>query len=158
MTHGNRREHGIKIVHWNKGPSYLQNKHHDIETIIAGHKPHVLGLSEANLRDFHDFADVQFTDYQLHTASTLNNRELRVSRVVVYTHNSLVVKRRADLEDNHISSIWMEIGLPRKRKILMCHAYREWKYLYQPDNSSGSLAAQHLRWISFLDQWERRRS
>jgi hypothetical protein len=142
-------------MHWNKGPSYLQNKYSEIETIIAGHKPHILGLSEANLRAGHDLNSVQFSDYQLHTAQTLTNPDLQVSRVVVYTHNSLVVKRRHDLEDERISSIWLEVGLPRKKKILMCHAYREWKYLYQADNSSGSIPAQHERWRQFLAQWER---
>ena len=73
--------------------------------------------------------------------------------MVVYTHNSLVVKRRHDLEDANISSIWLEVGLPRKRKILVCHAYREWKHLYQADNSSGSIPAQQQRWTQFLEQW-----
>ena len=50
--------------------------------------------------------------------------------------------------------IWLEIGLPRKRKILMCHAYREWKYLYQADNTSGSIQAQGERWSLLLNQWE----
>ena len=27
MTHGNRRGKGLKIIHWNKGPSFLRNKH-----------------------------------------------------------------------------------------------------------------------------------
>ena len=46
MTYGNRaqRGHGIKLLHWNKGPSFLQNKHQELETIIGGHTPHVLGL------------------------------------------------------------------------------------------------------------------
>ena len=142
-------------MHWNKGASYLENKYSEIETIIDGHKPHVLGLSEANLREQHDQANVQFPDYQLHTALTLHNQDLQVSRVVVYTHNSLVVKRREDLEDDNISSIWLEIGLPRKKKILMCHAYREWKHLYQVDHSSGTVPAQLERWSQLLDQWER---
>ena len=155
MTHGNRKEKGIKIIHWNKGPSYLENKYNEIETIIDGHRPHVLGLSEANLREDHDQANVQFRDYQLHTALPLHNHNSKVSRIVVYTHNSLVVKRRLDLEDDNISSIWLEIGLPRKRKILMCHAYREWKHLYQVDSSSGSIQAQLGRWTQLLNQWER---
>ena len=113
----------------------------------------MLGLSEANLRAGHDQTNVQLADYTLHTAQTLDNPDLLVSRVVVYTHNSLVVKRRHDLEDANISSIWLEVGLPRKRKILVCHAYREWKHLYQADNSSGSIPAQQQRWTQFLEQW-----
>ena len=155
MTHGNRRERGRKIVHWNKGPSYLQTKHQEIETVIAGHKPHILGLSEANLWKDHDISAVQYPDYQLHTCSTVNNPNLNVSRVVVYTHNSVIVKRRPDLENDNISSIWLEVGLPYKRKILMCHAYREWKHMAQGDNSFATLNAQLERWLMFLDQWER---
>ena len=51
MVNGNRgaRGSGLKLLHWNKGPAFLHNKHTEIETIIAGHHPHVLGLSEANL-------------------------------------------------------------------------------------------------------------
>ena len=112
------------------------------------------GLSESNLRADHDLTNVQYKDYDLHTALSLHNHQLKVSRVVVYTHKSLVVKRRTDLENDTISSIWLEIGLPRKRKILMCHAYREWKYLYQADNTSGSIQAQGERWSLLLNQWE----
>ena len=50
MINGNGREKGIKILHWNKGPSYLQNKVTQLETIIESHRPHILGLSEANLK------------------------------------------------------------------------------------------------------------
>ena len=48
---GNRgaRGRGIKIVAWNKGSSFLSNRHDEIESLIAGHHPHILGLSEANL-------------------------------------------------------------------------------------------------------------
>ena len=157
MTYGNRRQrgHGIKILHWNKGPSYLQNKHDDIATIIGGHKPHVLGLSEANLKNVHNLALVQHDEYDLHTCPTIDNPQLNISRVVVYTHKSLVVKRRPDLEDSSVSAIWLEAGLPRQKKILICHAYREWRYLGQEDGTSGSLAAQLARWSILLNMWEK---
>ena len=35
-------------MYWNKGPSALHNKMLEIETIIDKHKPHILGLGEAN--------------------------------------------------------------------------------------------------------------
>ena len=156
MTFGNRaqRGHGIKLLHWNKGPSFLQNKHNDIETIIGGHTPHILGLSEANLKSNHNLALVQHPDYELHTCPTINNPSLGISRIVVYSHNSLVVKRRHDLEDDRISAIWLEAGLPRQKKIVICQAYREWKYLGQADNSSATVQAQLERWLTFLEKWE----
>ena len=67
---------GIKLVAWNKGNSLLQNKHPEIENIIAGHQPHILGLSEANLRKNVDPRLVQHEGYTLHTAPTIDNPAL----------------------------------------------------------------------------------
>ena len=100
---------------WNKGSALLHNKHHEIETLIAGHHPHILGLSEANLRSNADLSLVQHADYEVHTAPTLLNPELGISRVVVYTHSSLIVKRRAALEADTLSAIWLEVGMPRQK-------------------------------------------
>ena len=84
-TNGNRRNSGIKIGHWNKGASHLQSKMPEIKYFINGLHPHVLGLSEANLKSSHDQNLVQLTDYVLHTCPTLTNSGLNMSRVVVYT-------------------------------------------------------------------------
>ena len=138
-TYGNKRQHGIKLLHWNKGSSHLENKKDEIETLIDKYKPHILGLSEANLHSHHDLNNVQYPDYTLHTCPTINNPQLKVSRVVVYTHSSLVVKLRPDLMNNSISAIWLEVGLPRKSKILVCNVYREWQYL-------GQGAIPHTQW------------
>ena len=153
-TYGNRRQHGINIVHWNKGSSFLENKKFDIEQNIQKYHPHIFGLSEANLFSHHDQANVQYPGYTLHTCPTISNPELNVSRVVVYTHMSLVVKPRPDLMDNRISAIWLEVGLPGRHKILICNMYREWGYLRQSDKSSHSLPAQMERWRIFIEKWE----
>jgi len=157
MTFGNIRQrgHGIKIVHWTKSPSFLQNKHDDVATIIGGLKPHVLGLSEANLKSDHNLSLVQHDEYDLHTCPTVDNPKLKISMVVVDTHKSLVVKRRHDLEDNSVCTIWLEAGLPRQKKIVICHAYREWRYLNQADTSSNTAAAQLARWYTLLNMWEK---
>ena len=106
------------------------------------HHPHILGLSEANLFKHHDISNVQIPEYTLHTCPTISNTELNVSRVVVYTHSSLIVKIRQDLMIDSFSAIWLEVGLPKRRKILVCNIYREWRYLKQFDNTSHSVAAQ----------------
>ena len=48
-----QRGKGINCIYWNKGPAFLCNKQLDIETIIALHKPNILGLGEANFRHDH---------------------------------------------------------------------------------------------------------
>ena len=79
-----------------------------------------------------------------------------MSRVLCYKHQSLVGTEREDLMSDQFSSIWMEIGLPRKKKFLVCQLYREWRYLGQQDGGefSHSIQEQLRRWIIFLDQWE----
>ena len=154
-TNGNRRQHGIKIAHFNKGPAYLHNKIHEVENIIHDHQPHLLGLSEANLLAGHDLDDVHIQDYDMYTCPTLENPSIKASRIVVYKHSSLTGKLRPDLMNDGFSSIWLEIGFPRQKKILVCQFYRDWQFLNQPDKSSRSEAAQLQRWIMFLDQWER---
>ena len=131
--HGNRRAGGIKISHWNKGPGFLQNKIPEIKNIVNGLNPHILGISEANLHQNHDHNLVELEDYLMHTCPTIDNLSLKTSRVVVYTHKSLVVKPRPDLMSDKYASIWMEVGLPHHKKFLICQTYRESQLPNQPD-------------------------
>ena len=157
ITYGNRgqRGKGINCVYWNKGPSFLCNKQIDIETIISQHKPHILGLGEANYRHDHDIQEVQQQDYHLHLDSCVENPELGMARVAVYTHTSLRVKRRNDLEDSTTAALWLECGLPKQKGILICVGYRQWRLLGQVDGTSASTSEQLGRWLMFLEKWEK---
>ena len=152
---GNRSNRGIKLAHWNAGSAHLHNKLDDLMDVVSDLHPHVLGVSEANFRREHSLDDVQIPEYDLVLSKTVKNDQLRVSRVVCYKHQSMVGKVREDLMDDNFSSIWLELGLPRKRRFLVCQLYREWQYLEQSDNSSRNVPAQLLRWSIFLNQWER---
>ena len=157
ITHGNRgqRGKGITCLYWNKGPSSLQNKMLDIATIMDRHKPHILGLGEANFRNDHEIDAVQVPGYTLHIDSSINNPALGLARVVVYTSNILRVKRRDDLENSTVAAIWLECGLPNQKSFLVCMGYRQWRLVAQSDNSSASVSAQLARWNLFLDNWEK---
>ena len=152
---GNRNDKGLKIAHWNLGSAHLKNKMHEIETLVADIHPHLLGISESNHFKCQNIESVMLPDYDLITALTLENPNLEVSRIVIYKHKSVVAKIRKDLMSNLFSSIWIEVGLPKKKKILVCQFYREHQYLRQKDLSSLSGAEQLNRWLIFLDQWER---
>ena len=142
-------------MYWNKGPAFLVNKQLDIKNIIDRHKPHILGLGEANVRHDHDLEDLQLQGYTLHLDSSINNPQLGMARVAVYTHESLRVKRRHDLEDDTVAAVWLECGLPGQKGILVCNGYRQWQLLGQADNSSGSVEQQLARWSTFLNMWEK---
>ena len=85
----------------------------------------------------------------------MENINLKISRVVVYTHSSLVARIREDLMSDKFSSIWMEVGFPGRTKILVCNLYRDWQYMGQVDQSSLDISEQILRWTLLLDQWEK---
>ena len=142
----------ITCLYWNKGPSLLINKHQDLETIIADHHPHVFGLGEANYSQVQDIEAVQYPGYTLHLDSGLELQGM--ARVAVYTHSSLRVKRRNDLEDPETAYIWLECGLPGQRGFLVCVGYRQWRLLGQGDNISASVPEQLKRWEKFLGRWE----
>jgi len=128
----------------------------EIKNIVDKHHPHVLGLSEANLLKHHDQSLVQIADYDLHLPLTFSNPLLQTSRIVTYTHKSVVVKLRTDLMSDSFSSIWIELGLPRKKKFLVCQIYREWQLLNPTLGNSSTDEGDHLiRWLEFLDQLER---
>ena len=47
----------------------------------------------------------------------VHNSELgNLARVVAYTHESLRVERRHDLECEKVSAIWLECGLPQEKR------------------------------------------
>ena len=155
-TYGNKKQAGIRIYHFNKGPAHLSNKIHEIENIITKYRPHILGISEANFFGNQDADLVHIENYKFVTAKSIENPALNVSRICVYLHDSMVGKIRADLMDEHFSSIWLEVGLPQKRKILIGNVYREWGLMGQADPSiSREISAQNDRWSVFLQQWER---
>ena len=151
---GNGKQNGIKILHWNPGAAYLENKLPEIESVIEEFSPHLFGISEANFLSTHSKENVNLEDYDLFFSDTLYNPILQVSRVVVYKHKSLICKLRRDMMSDQVSSIWLEVGLPHKPKILVCNFYREHQYLNQADALSLSPEEQLSRWGIFIQQWE----
>ena len=129
------------------------HKMDEIEEVVSNLHTHVLGISEANFKKGHSIEDVQIQDYELILSKTIMNENLEVSRVVCYKHESMVGKVRDDLMSDSFSSIWLELGLPRKKKFLVCQLYREWQYMGQEDKRSRSIPEQLSRWTIFLDQW-----
>ena len=123
-TYGNRTNRGLKLCHWNAGSAYLKNKLNSIESVVSRYTPHILGISEANLLGSHDINEVQIANYELVTSLTMDNINLNYSRIVVYKHSSIISKIRRDLMSPEFSSVWLECGLPRKKKFLMCNLYR----------------------------------
>ena len=154
MVNGNKRTNGITIAQWNAGHGHLRNKMSEIGQIMNEFKPKILAVSESCQLHSHDVNDVSIDSYSVVFSKTMENPDLLASRITVYYSNDLTVNVRQDLMNSTFSSIWLEVGKPRQKKILVCMLYRDWKYLNQPDESSNTIESQIVRWSSFLDQWE----
>ena len=123
----------------------------------------VFGLGEANLTADQDINDVQIPDYNLHVTSSIKNPNIRMARVVVYTHNKLVVRRREDLEDSETQVIFLEGGLAHQKKTVWMMAYRQWKLVSVSGpgqraigiNGTETVAAQGERWDRVLGSWSK---
>ena len=157
MKYGNRKNRELRIVSWNSGHTYLINQMNEVKMLVQEKSPHILFVSESNLRRSHDKEKVELDGYGLQTTRMIRCLDRQASRLVAYVKDGIIAKRREDLETDDFSSIWMEVGLPREKKYLVCGVYREWAHLKvdgQISDESGSIQEQERRWDSFLDFWE----
>ena len=76
----------------------------DIEILVRGYTPHVLGISEPCFKDYHNKSDLYLENYRVFLAKTLENEELKYSRISVFVHKDVIVKERNDLMSDSFSS------------------------------------------------------
>ena len=99
----------------------------------------LISLDEAVVVKGWDKNDFCINNYKLHVSDTIVNAWLNVSRLCrlcILVHDSVTNKVRHDLMNESISSVWLELGLERQKKILLGNFYREWQYINQCDDSS----------------------
>ena len=155
--YGNRRTEELSIISWNAGATYLMNQMNEVKWLLDEFNPHILFLPESNLLRSHDRDKVEIEGYTLHTSLMIRNADRQTSRIVAYVKEGIIVRRREDLELDDFSSIWLEAGLPRQKKFLVCGVYREWAHLKrgeETEEDSGSRQEQEERWNNFLEKWE----
>ena len=117
--------------------------------LIQDKDPHILFIRESNIWRSHDKEHVEIEGYSLHTKKMIRCPDRRVSRRVAYIKDGIVTWSRDDLEIEDFCSIWMEVGLPREKKFLLCGVYHEWAHLKlhgKTDDSHGNKKHQEERW------------
>ena len=105
MKHGNRKNLYLKILSWNSGHTFLINQMNEIKWLLQDEAPHILFVSESNLKRSHDRDQVEIDGYSLHTTKMIRNADLQVSRIVAYVKDGIIVRRRYDLETDEFSAI-----------------------------------------------------
>ena len=122
ILNGNISKKGnISLYTWNKGNSNFKNRRDDILVTLERYKPDVFTIHEAN---FDISNDRGFTNYKIE-ANTLS-RGNSIARTIVLIKNDIAYKRRYDLENEYISSVWVQIIISKKVSTFIASYYRQW--------------------------------
>ena len=119
--HGNIKR-GIVNIHVNIRSLY--NKISEVKRLVKQERPHILGISECELKKSHlDENKLKVPGYDLVLPKS---RQVHgKARVVVYIKKSLFYEQLGDLEHEDIQSVWFRAGLKNMKKIYYSHQYRE---------------------------------
>ena len=105
---------GLKFIHWNKGNSHFQKKISELQILIQENDPDILCISEANLKGSPKKLENQFQGYKIEV--NLMHKEIDISRNILLIKRDIPYKRRNDLENKEICTIWIEIKFTNKQK------------------------------------------
>ena len=149
-TYGNRNTSRKGIVNLHFNIRSLSNKIVEVKNIVKQHNPHILGLSESELRgDSNQFDESKLKIPGYNILFPKSWASQGKARVIVYVKKSLEFEQLDDIEEEDVQSVWIRGGYKKGKKIYFCHGYREHK-----SNLGGSLSAQKSNLESFLAQWE----
>ena len=138
---------GIRNFHLNIRS--LGNKMFEIRNIVKQHSPHVLGVSECELKKVqNNFNEKKIRIPGYHLLFPKSWSQHGFARVVMYVKSSLQYEQVHELEDDLVQSVWIRGGLKGSKKIYFCHTYRE-----HSSSLGGSISSQRQYLQKFLDQW-----
>ena len=128
----------IKIMHLNKRNGYFKNRIPEMHLLLVQYKPDILALSEANIDNTYLDYIAQFSPYNFELNKMFN--KIGNSRNAILINNKIPYKRRYDLEDENTCTIWIEISVSKKKKLLFMGGYRQWNLPknYDPENNKNS--------------------
>ena len=147
-TYGNKQNlKGIKNFHLDIRS--LANKISEVKNIVKEHQPHILSISECELKKVADKIDEskwKVPGYDLLFPKSWTTQGL--ARVVTYVKKTLEYEQVHDLQNNEVQSIWLRAGFKNCKKLFICHAYRE-----HLSTVGGSLRYQRIILEKLLGQW-----
>ena len=123
--HGNGKlQKGVRVFHLNIRS--LQNKASEVKKIVKELNPHLLGLSECELKKNSPSLNIEalkVPGYNLHLPKSWEAHGY--ARVVLYSKKTFDCPRIPELEDDHLQTIWVKFGFKNSRAGYYCQGYRE---------------------------------
>ena len=103
------------MISWNKGNSNFSTKRDNILITINRYHPDIFAIHEAN---YSIKNDGQILGYNIEHNTLVDSHT--ISRSLLIIKKGISYKRRYDLENIYISSIWIQINISKKKSILIC--------------------------------------
>ena len=108
----------FKMVHINKGNSNFENKYDDLLQLLNVFRPHLLSIQEAN---YNVESDKFFKGYKLEYNCL--TKSCKMARTVVLIRDDIPYERCLQLENEYISSIWIQIYMSKTQSFYVMSAY-----------------------------------
>ena len=108
MNKGFGKNKGIKVMTWNKGSQFLINCVDDINQLLNKHKPHILTLSEAQVKPLHK-NKIIFDKYNIEYDNLIHNNNMARSCMLI--HEDIRYERLDESEPDFTSVIVIKLGL-----------------------------------------------
>ena len=129
---------------------FLNLKMFEVKNVVKEHRPHILGLSECELKKLggiFDESKLKVPGYSVLFPKSWSCHGF--ARVLVYVKDSLEYEQVGELEDDLTQSVWIRASFMGSKKAYFCHLYREFT-----STLGNSLRAQRSSLESLLSQWE----
>jgi len=144
----------LKIMQINKGNSDFINSMEGIQNIISEHSPHIICMSEANIKLKKQTNVDYFKGYTIIT--NLQYNRIGISRNCIIIRDEIKYSRRLDLENDTTCEIWLQIDTGSNKHILLCGHYRQWTLLKQMGvKRSNTIKNQELRYEQTIKNWDK---
>ena len=137
---------------WNKGSQFLINCINDTNYILNRYKPHILTLSEAQVKPIHE-SKILFEKYNIEYDNLLHNNKMARSCMLV--HEDIRYERLKDSEPDFTSVIAIKVGLKHCKKFVVIQWYRQWQLLNSIDTESHTTEKQRERINKVMNKWSK---
>ena len=110
--------------------------------------PDIFGICETFLGTQHPDSLISISASSVKTGK--NTQKKSGGGLILYFRQSLNIKRRADLENSNIETLWAEVNLPKSKPFLICTIYRpssacsEWIDLFEKEVSVSQTTGSEI--------------
>ena len=129
----------------------LRNRIDQINQILLTQKPQFLVLNELQKHKNDKYSQHQFPGYKLEHDGL--DKVDGFSRTGILIQNGINYKRRKDLEDHELATVWIQYGEHNKKHALLHALYRQFQRQGRKDSISHP--NQRARWDKILTNWEK---